>query len=105
MYEVYRDIDSSKVGLINGILNNEGIETMLRNWNAGNITSVPIPEFYPNICVRKKEEIRLAKEIIDEYFNDKNENQPEWTCSNCGESVDGNFYECWNCQELKQETK
>lgn len=101
MYEVFRDIDSAKVGLINEMLKNEGIQTMLRNWNATNIISIPIPEFYPNICVSKVEEAQKAKALIDEYLAPSQETIESWLCSHCGESVEGNFQECWSCQSPK----
>ena len=33
-YEVYRDRDSSKVGLFKGLLESEGIDVMARKWEA-----------------------------------------------------------------------
>ncbi len=77
---MYRDIDSAKVGLIDNILKESGIPTMLRNWTGSGITEVPIPVMYPNVCVMNRSDIARAREIIDEYFNADYSDQPEWTC-------------------------
>lgn len=101
IHEVYQDMDTAKVGLINGLLRDNGIDTVLHNWSAANITSIPIPALYPSIRVETAEDARKARALIDEFFNSDTNDSPEWTCPKCNESVDGNFSECWSCQTPK----
>ncbi len=101
MHEVFRHIDSATVGLVNEILKSEGIRTVIRNWSGSNITSVPIPEFYPNISVESQDEADRSKEIIKDYFSAGRDPGDDWICPKCGESVPGNFQECWSCQTLR----
>ncbi len=98
MFEVYRDRDSAKVGLFNGLLQENGIRTMLRNWHASNIIEIPIPYLFPNICVFSKEDCIAAKEIIESYKNDDRGSLEEWVCQTCSETNEGGFSECWKCQ-------
>ena len=101
MHEVYQNMDSAKVGLINGLLEDQGIHTVLHNWTAANITSIPIPALYPSIRVETSEDADKARALIDEFFNSDASDSPKWICSKCNESVDGNFSECWSCQTPK----
>jgi len=102
MHEVYRDIDSAKVGMIEGILREAGIATLLKNGSGGsNITEVPIPALYPTIYVLDAAQVTEARELIHEFFAAKPTVTEDWTCPHCGETVDGFLTECWSCQQPK----
>ncbi|MEN8662261.1 MAG: putative signal transducing protein [Lentimonas sp.] len=101
MIEVYSDLDFTKVGLYQGLLESAGIDTVLRNRNSVSMTtSVPIPSMYPNICVYTEADALKAQEVFEAYqkaAHDKGD-QVDWTCEQCGEKNEGNFSECWSCQ-------
>ena len=86
------------VGLLDGILKESGIPTLLKNWTGSNIVEIPIPSLYPSIFVMNDADAPEAKQIIDEYLSHKNERLPDWECPNCQSSVDGYLSECWSCQ-------
>lgn len=100
MIEIYRDHDFSKVGLYQGILEDAGIETLLRNRNSVTMTtSVPIPSMYPNICVHTPEDATRARELLAVYAESaSSEVAADWECALCSEGNAGNFTECWSCQ-------
>ena len=98
MHEVFRDLDSAKVGLVEGLLNEAGIATVLRNWTGSNITEIPIPAMYPAVCVMNATDVAEARRIIDEFFSAPADTAPAWTCLTCGSTVDGFLTECWSCQ-------
>jgi hypothetical protein len=102
MYEVFRHWDTSTVGLINGLLQDFGIRTILRNWDGCNITEIPIPAIYPNICVLRKDDSICAKEIIAAFEESSGNPKNSWTCPECGEQLDSNFLECWQCSFVKE---
>lgn len=105
MHEVYRDMDSAKVGMLDGVLQNSGIPTLLKNFSGGsNITEIPIPILYPTIYVLNESQVNEAKEIIREFFAAKPEDSEEWNCEKCGETVDGFLSECWSCQTPKADS-
>ena len=102
MYEVFRDIDTAKVGMIDELLKGSGIPTILKNFTGGsNITAVPIPTLYPTIYVLNESQVNKARELIKEIFEAKPASTEEWNCSECGEIVDGFLSECWSCQNPK----
>lgn len=104
MHEVFRDIDSAKVGLIDGILKDTGIPTLLKNFTGGsNITEIPIPTLYPTIYVLNASQVDQAKELISEFFAAKPEQAEDWSCNECGAPVDGFLSECWACQAPKDD--
>lgn len=98
-YEVYRDRDSSKVGLFKGLLESEGIDVMARNWEGSNITEIPIPSLFPYLTVYTEEDYHRAIEIIDDYENSDPSELEAWVCGKCSEKNEGVYGECWNCQE------
>mgnify|MGYP005862590787 FL=1 len=86
------------IGLLDGILKESGIPTLLKNWTGSNIVEIPIPSLYPSIFVLDDANAAEAKQIIDEYLSHKNEDLPDWVCPNCQSTVDGYLSECWSCQ-------
>ena len=88
MQEIFRHHDSSTVGLLDGILRESGISTLLKNWTGGNITEIPIPSLYPSIHVLDDSQAEEAKQIIKEYMNQALQTQPAWVCPQCKCIVD-----------------
>jgi hypothetical protein len=68
MFEVFRHWDTATVGLVNSLLEEAGVQTVLRNWEGSNIVEVPIPVIYPNICVLNGEDYARAKEMIEAFM-------------------------------------
>ena len=101
MYEVFRHWDTATVGLVNGLLEDAGIKTILRNWEGSNIVEIPIPVIYPNVCVLDKEDFERAKDFISAFRQSPKTNGEDWHCEKCGEAVELELNECWNCGEVK----
>ena len=62
---------------------------------------IPIPAIYPNICVLRKEDSDRAKEIISVFRKSSESTGNPWICHECGEQVESNFLECWQCSAVK----
>jgi len=101
MQEIYSNRDSSIVGLVDGILRESGIRTLLKNWTGSNITEIPIPSLYPTIHVLDDSQVEEARRIIADYFSCAPVELPEWECRVCHNTVDGYLSECWSCQAEK----
>ena len=97
MQEVFRHWDTATVGLVNGFLEDAGIKTVLRNWDGCNITEIPIPAIYPNVCVLHEKDLDRAMELISAFQNSVESTEKEWLCKSCGEFVNETLNECCNC--------
>lgn len=106
MTEIYRHHDHARVGLLESLLVGEGIEVHLKNRNAATgIVEVPIPEFYPRLCIIHEQDVDRAVALLKEFLED--ERRPlgdDWTCAQCQEEVPDSMGECWNCQAAKGPT-
>lgn len=102
MKELYRHKDHSIVSYYQSILESEGIPTMLRNEHTtmAGLSEIPIPEFYPNICVIHDEDYPRAWEIMKRTMETNSKDaEIDISCGNCGETNPGNFDVCFSCGE------
>jgi hypothetical protein len=101
MKEVFRAHDFSKVSHFRDLLEAAGISTMLRNENlVHGVIEVPIPEFYPNICVMNDDDYQHAWEIIrQEIESSQADPGPDLECPHCQEANPGNFAVCFSCEK------
>jgi hypothetical protein len=100
MKELFREQDITCVTYYKAVLEDSGIPTMIRNeyLTASGLTEIPIPEFFPALCVLNDEDCVQAVTIIREHLfeNEKNADT-EIACITCGETNPGNFDICWSC--------
>ncbi len=100
MKELFRERDFTKVGFFQSILESEGIATIVRNEHltSSGLTEIPIPEFFPALCVVNDEDYERAINLLRERAveNEKNADK-EIDCPKCSEENPGNFDVCWSC--------
>jgi hypothetical protein len=96
MKSVYSAANISLVSIFQHILEERGITCWIKNeflW-AG-IGEIPPIECWPQLCVGDNN-YSEAQRIVDEALSAKDVTSA-WKCNSCGEDVDGQFSECWNC--------
>ncbi len=100
MKEVFRHHELIRVSHFRDLVEAAGIPTMLRNEHlVHGVIEIPIPEFYPNLCVMNDADYEAAWKIIDAHIaNEKSDHGPDLICPKCGEKNPGNFAECFSCQ-------
>lgn len=99
MKDVYTHIDSARVGLFKSLLDEAGISCFVRNETSSNLMAgVPIPVFYPTLCVINDAEAVRAEAIVAEYQQTAPLGAGEWVCPNCKSVVPAGFDTCWNCE-------
>ena len=101
MKELYRHKDHSIVVYYKTILESEGIPIMLRNEHVtmAGLSEIPIPEFYPNICVMNDEDYPQAWEIMKRTMDNNSIGaEIDVICEECGEINPGNFDMCFSCE-------
>jgi hypothetical protein len=100
MKELFREQDFTRVAFYQGLVEAEGIPTLIRNEHltGSGLTEIPIPEFFPALCVMNDEDYPEAVRIIREHLATANAaSNEELPCPACGEMNPGNFELCWSC--------
>ena len=100
MIEIFRDISPVKVGYYQSVLEEQGIQTFVRNENLA-LTEVPIPVFYPALCILNDEDYEHAIKILQETMKKEQAeaHTPDITCPKCKEENPASFETCWSCSE------
>jgi len=96
---VYRNENNVLVNHAKNILENEGIQVLLKNEH----TSTGMhPQFmYLELWIENDSDEEKALSLLSSI--DSNEKSEEWVCPNCDEKNDTSFEVCWNCKfECKQ---
>jgi hypothetical protein len=98
--ELFRERDFTIVGYYQTVLEGEGIATFVRNQDLTTImTEVPIPDFFPALCVMNDEDFDAATAIIKSHLAPASGAvaTAAWICPSCGEENPGTFEVCWGC--------
>jgi hypothetical protein len=97
MVRVYSSQVLALVENMKNILRIHGIESRITNhYLSAAVGEIPPIEAWPQLWV-SEEDCELAKRIVEEAEKDQPESHEPWVCPNCGEEVEGQFAECWNC--------
>ncbi len=97
MIQAYVANSLAQAHLIKGFLDAEGIFAVVRGEHlVGLAGEIPITmDTLPSIWVGPEDRER-SRRLIDEALRHP-QVQDDWTCAGCGESVEGQFTECWSC--------
>jgi hypothetical protein len=97
MKRVYTAESAIQVAHVKNLLATEGIAAEMRNERLGGGTGdIPFLETWPELWVAELDFDR-AQELIEQEVHGPGLEEPPWTCRSCGEEVEGQFSECWNC--------
>ncbi len=98
MKKVYASQDRLMVGHFNNILNNEGLKCIIKNdYLTIAMGEVPLNECWLELWVEKDSHYEKAKTIIEDALHSEVVAGPNWKCLKCGEEIEPQFSECWNC--------
>ena len=80
MKELFRERDDTRVGYCAEVLKAAEIQAIVRNKGlVGALTEVPIPEFYPALCVVDDEDYEPAMDLLRDLFQvDEEAVEGEW---------------------------
>ena len=98
MKRLYTDQNTLMIGTIKNILENSGIDCIIKNFMlVGGVGELPPTVCSTELWVINDDEYDQAKTILKSIFSDNDERSSTWECSSCGERIEGQFTECWNC--------
>jgi hypothetical protein len=89
---------------VKNLLAAEGIHAQLRNERLGGVIGeIPFLETWPELWVEELDFDR-AQELIEQELHGPGLDEPPWTCTECGERIEGQFTECWNCGAIRSQS-
>ena len=88
-------------GLLLELLEREGVACLIRNEQLfAALGEIPFLECFPELWVVDDEVWPRARMLLDNWFK-REENAASWTCSSCGEVLEGQFGACWKCEQKR----
>ena len=95
--------DRASIDAVIILLEKENIPCLIRNEHLSMAAGeIPLQESLPEIWVLNDEDYPKAHEIVEAWRNSPIETH-EWLCSNCGETIEGQFTSCWKCGRQREE--
>jgi len=102
MKRIYIAMNPVDAHLLKGVLESEDIKAVVQGeylWSARG--RVPItPDTSPSVWVVDNIDYERAMEVVKEFQSLERISGPEdedWKCTNCKETNEGQFTECWHC--------
>ncbi|WP_018950192.1 DUF2007 domain-containing protein [Thioalkalivibrio sp. ALMg11] len=103
MRTVYSAADPVMAGFIETLLQDAGIPAYVNQAGLYSAAGgVPPTETWARIMVVHEEQAEEARAIILEYLEGEPEHDgKDWKCPRCGEVIEPQFTQCWNCGREK----
>lgn len=102
MKTVYSAANIALVSIFQRLLEGRGIKCWTKNEALlTGIGEIPPIETWPQLCVEDAD-YSEAKRFVDEALSAKDIGI-SWKCDSCGEVIEGQFTECWNCGKSRPE--
>jgi len=102
MQKIYTSPDRLTVFHFKNILESYHIDCVIKNeFLAGAAGELPPNECWPELWVKHANEYSKALEILEKNRDGNTATPPTWTCTKCGEKLEGQFTACWHCGESR----
>ena len=108
MKKVYSAKDPLMVAHLKNVLSLFGIHCITRNLDLSSAAGeLPPTECWPELWITNDEKLKRAMSIIRKTLAPLESVKKTWRCTGCGEELEGQFTECWNCgrSRLRSEGK
>jgi hypothetical protein len=104
MQQIYSARDEVDAEMVKNALADAGIESVVQSGGLSAVLgAIPVTESsLPSIWVRD-DDLDRAKQVLAEFQHPAAPQGVPWKCPNCGEMIDPQFTECWNCGAAKPE--
>ena len=102
---LYSSFDTIFLGYIETLLSQSGIPTEYRNqYVSGGVGELPPVDVTPELWVEEAVFAR-AEAIVQQATSNENDMAAQWVCPECGETIEGQFAQCWQCGYWREEDK
>jgi hypothetical protein len=91
-------IDGANIEMLKGLLEEMEIRCMIRNeYLSSAMGEMPFLETSPELWILNDADYLRAKAMLDTWRTTRVEVSDPWICSDCGETIEGQFTSCWQC--------
>lgn len=98
MKKLYTTQDPLMIGHLKNLLESQGIDCVLKNtYVAGAVGELPPIECWPELWVVEDDRYEEAQELLKDTLSPVVAVKKPWRCTSCGETIEGQFSECWKC--------
>jgi len=102
MQQVYLAADPADAHLVKGFLESHGIEAIVRGETLFALRGeVPLTaDTLPTVWIVDDGAVARARELLDEYHRSRapgSDKGRPWRCPKCGEQLEPQFTNCWQC--------
>lgn len=102
MKKVYSRQDPLMIGHLKNVLESRGISCVIRNmYLAAAAGELPPIECWPELWVVDDARYSEAQAVLKETLAPLEIVKRPWKCAKCGEEIEGQFAECWNCGNIR----
>ena len=95
MKRVFTSPDSTELGLLKNMMQKAGIRCVERNEQMAQ--TIPSAPFQAELWVENEADYPAAIAFLEGWQRPTNAAGASWTCSRCGETLEGQFSKCWKC--------
>ena len=98
MKRIYSAKDPLMIGHLKNVLATFGIRCVAKKLDLISAAGeLPPIECWPELWVVDDEKVVKAKHILKKTLAPLASVKKSWLCTSCGENIEGQFSECWNC--------
>ena len=98
MKRIYSATNPLMIGHLKNVLATFGIKCIAKNLDLISAAGgLPPIQCWPELWVIDDEKASKAKRILKKTLAPLASVKRSWVCDGCGENIEGQFSECWNC--------
>jgi hypothetical protein len=98
MKRVYSAKDPLMIGHLKNVLTAAGIRCVTKKLDLISAAGeLPPIDCWPELWVVDDDRVGRAKAVLKKALAPLAAVRKSWTCPSCGENLEGQFSECWNC--------
>jgi hypothetical protein len=98
MKRIHSAKDPLMIGHLKNVMGTFGIKCIAKKLDLISAAGeLPPIECWPELWVVDDDKVVKAKRILKKTLAPLASVKRSWTCNGCGENIEGQFSECWNC--------
>ncbi len=98
MIKIYSNQDTLMLGHLRNVMSSHGIECVIRNQDLSTaMGEIPPIECWPELWILDDSRYEEARALLRRALAPLGPVEKPWKCSGCGEDLEGQFTQCWNC--------